>query len=194
MTGAFAFLPIHAAGIYEGSDQECCSDFVVSSYTPKLTSLLQAQQDAQVPTTNQLKLLLVAAELAQDPSLPRLRFVGQETREIADIAERSRVSLSSLEPTAVVSEVITALESAHVVHFACHGIQHGSKPHRSHFCLRNSNLTVEDLMKADLKNAFFAFLSACETAKGDQTYADETVHLAATMLFAGFRSVVATMW
>jgi CHAT domain-containing protein len=49
-------------------------------------------------------------------------------------------------------------------------------------------------MDADLGDAFFAFLSACETAKGDHDYADEAVHLAASMLFAGFKSVIATMW
>jgi CHAT domain-containing protein len=49
-------------------------------------------------------------------------------------------------------------------------------------------------MELDLSKAFLAFLSACETARGDEGQPDQTVHLAATMLFAGFRSVVATMW
>ncbi|KAJ7090154.1 hypothetical protein C8R44DRAFT_648448, partial [Mycena epipterygia] len=39
-----------------------------------------------------------------------------------------------------------------------------------------------------------AFLSACETAKGDCTVPDEAIHLAATLLFSGFRGVVAIMW
>jgi CHAT domain-containing protein len=39
-----------------------------------------------------------------------------------------------------------------------------------------------------------AFLSACETAKGDEGTPDEAMHLAAAVLFAGFRGVVATMW
>jgi CHAT domain-containing protein len=39
-----------------------------------------------------------------------------------------------------------------------------------------------------------AFLSACETAKGDEAVPDEALHLAATLMFAGFRAVVATMW
>jgi CHAT domain-containing protein len=40
----------------------------------------------------------------------------------------------------------------------------------------------------------FAFLSACETAKGDRSQPDQAVHLAASLLFCGFRSVIATMW
>lgn len=53
---------------------------------------------------------------------------------------------------------------------------------------------VSELMNFDLKNALFAYLSACETAKGDSERPDQAVHLAAAMLFVGFRSIVATMW
>ncbi|KAJ7123558.1 hypothetical protein C8R44DRAFT_784007, partial [Mycena epipterygia] len=48
--------------------------------------------------------------------------------------------------------------------------------------------------KAQKTSMTLAFLSACETAKGDDTVPDEAMHLAATLLFAGFRGVVATMW
>jgi CHAT domain-containing protein len=34
----------------------------------------------------------------------------------------------------------------------------------------------------------------CETAKGDEITPDEAMHLAASLLFRGFRGVVATMW
>ncbi|KAF7358015.1 CHAT domain-containing protein [Mycena venus] len=44
------------------------------------------------------------------------------------------------------------------------------------------------------KSMSLAFLSACETAKGDKSVPDEALHLAATLLFTGFRGVVATMW
>jgi CHAT domain-containing protein len=47
------------------------------------------------------------------------------------------------------------------------------------------------MMKNSMK---LAFLSACETAKGDANTPDEAMHLAASLLFAGFGGVVATMW
>jgi CHAT domain-containing protein len=50
------------------------------------------------------------------------------------------------------------------------------------------------LMQLKLPKALFAFLSACETAQGDREQPDQAIHLAAAMLFTGFRSVVATMW
>jgi hypothetical protein len=49
-------------------------------------------------------------------------------------------------------------------------------------------------MELKLDNAFLAFLSAGETAKGDRMQPDQAMHLAAAMLFSGFKSVVATMW
>jgi hypothetical protein len=49
-------------------------------------------------------------------------------------------------------------------------------------------------MQLKLDDTFLAFLSACATAKGDKDQPDQVMHLAAAMLFSGFKSVVATMW
>ncbi|KAJ6529941.1 hypothetical protein DFH09DRAFT_934658, partial [Mycena vulgaris] len=37
-------------------------------------------------------------------------------------------------------------------------------------------------------------LSACQTARGAKGLQEESVHLAAGMLLAGYRGVIATMW
>jgi CHAT domain-containing protein len=92
------------------------------------------------------------------------------------------------------TEVPESLQFAHMVHFACHGIQHKIKPRQSHLCLKSAPLTVAKLMNFDLKGAFFAFLSACETANGDERHGDEAVHLAAAMLLFGLKGVVAMIW
>ena len=49
-------------------------------------------------------------------------------------------------------------------------------------------------MYTSLPNVRLAFLSACETATGQENLPDEAVHLAAGMLAAGFKSVIGTMW
>jgi CHAT domain-containing protein len=139
-------------------------------------------------------MVAVAVEQAHNPTLSPLRYVAQETRHIIEMTASAGVSFSSLPATAAKNDVITSLQSANLVHLACHGIQDRVIPYESHFSLGNSDLSVSDLIKLDLPNAFFAFLSACDTAKGTQKHADEVVHLAATMLFAGFQSVAATMW
>jgi len=50
------------------------------------------------------------------------------------------------------------------------------------------------IMQESTPNASLALLCACETAMGDEDLPDEAMHLGATLLFAGFRVVVATMW
>ena len=67
-------------------------------------------------------------------------------------------------------------------------------PLESGFIMRDDILTIAKLMPLSLPKAFFAFLSACETAKGHAGQPDQAIHLAATMLFIGFKSVIATMW
>jgi CHAT domain-containing protein len=142
----------------------------------------------------QIRLTTVGVEDAHDSNMPRLRNVVPETRHVLDMARKAQVLSSVDAATAGKNELVKMFQSSQILHLACHGIQHREEPHKSHFCLRTGNLTITELMDMKLKNAFFAFLSACETAKGDKIHTDEAVHLAAAMLFAGFKSVVATMW
>jgi CHAT domain-containing protein len=167
---------------------------VVSSYTPTLTSLSRAQQTPTTYTIKDMRLVTVVAEQAHDSTMPFLRYAAQEAKEVAATATKAGLAVSSVAQTASKEDVIASLASAHAVHFACHGIQDDAEPHKSHFCLGDGDLTISDLLGASMDHGFLAFLSACETAQGDLKHADEVVHLAATMLFAGFKSVVATMW
>jgi hypothetical protein len=60
LTGPLAFLPIHAAGLYGEDDGfgSKLSDFVISSYTPSLTALIEAFRGG--PDSKPLQLLAVA--------------------------------------------------------------------------------------------------------------------------------------
>ena len=97
-------------------------------------------------------------------------------------------------PKATVTNVLSHLSDSSIVHFACHGYQDPSQPVDSHFQLDGGDLKMSQIMMQEMPNASLAFLSACETAKGDENVPDEAMHLAASMLFTGFRSVVGTMW
>jgi CHAT domain-containing protein len=55
-------------------------------------------------------------------------------------------------------------------------------------------LLLSTIASNRLPKADFAFLSACSTASGSGHLPDEAMHIAAGMLIAGFRSVIATMW
>jgi CHAT domain-containing protein len=192
------FLPIHAAGVYSQGSSECCSDYVVSSYAPTLSALRMARMDL-VPMDRQSLVLLAAAASASSAS-PGLSHLDNVRSEIAHVTQIARatgyVEVCEFGDTssAKVHEVIAVLPRAHIVHLACHGVQDQVDPLSSGFCLGDGKLTVSDLMDIRLDRAFLAFLSACETAKGDKKQPDQVIHLAAAMLFCGFRSLVATMW
>lgn len=98
------------------------------------------------------------------------------------------------EEHATVEAVLQEMETHSAVHFACHAYQNRDDPTQSAFKLHGSDLTLSRIMRQQFKRGEFAFLSACQTATGDDKLPDEAVHLAAGMLFAGYRTVIGTMW
>jgi len=95
---------------------------------------------------------------------------------------------------ATLSEVKEKLVSSSYVHLACHAIQDTANPLQSAFYLHDGRLNLSEVMKHNIPNAEIAFLSACQTSTGDEKLSEEAVHLAAGMLAAGYKGVVATMW
>jgi CHAT domain-containing protein len=80
------------------------------------------------------------------------------------------------------------------IHLACHGVQDTTSSIESAFLLVGHPLTLKEIMKQSFTHTELAFLSACQTAKGDGELPEEAIPLAAGMLVAGYGSVVATMW
>jgi CHAT domain-containing protein len=96
---------------------------------------------------------------------------------------------------ATVDNVRAGMRDSSWVHFACHGVQNASDPTESALLLAgNSRMTLSSIIKLSLPEADFAFLSACQTATGDEVLQEEAVHLAGGILAAGYRGVIATMW
>jgi hypothetical protein len=194
-TGAFTWVPIHAAGVYDGSTQTCCMDYVVSSYTPTLDALVRVQDTAMPVPKTKSKIAFIAAARALDKALPTLPLIQHQVEQATTLAKDAGLLVEARGSSAATRDAtISSLKSAQLVHIACHGIQNDNQPLESAFYLADGTLTVNELIKLNLDNAFLAFLSACETAKGDHDQTEEVVHLASAMLFAGFKSVVATMW
>ena len=193
-TGPLAFLPLHAAGIYGSDDplkQLNIFDFVVSSYSPNLSTLLYTSPHP-VETSSTVKSTLIISQL-DSPGQRRLPGTVKEVEAVLkQISPHSILHLN--DENATVNAVYEAIDQHSWVHLACHGIQNVKEPLKSAFALHDGNLDLQALMGKSLKNAELAFLSACQTATGHEGLPDEAVHLAAGMLTAGFQSVIGTMW
>ena len=136
--------------------------------------------------------------MVSQPSTPHLEKIPSARDEIKKIKQQLSVygidHLVLEDEEGTVSEVLQALERFTCIHLACHASQNLKNPLESAFYLHNGPLELLAIIKKNLPHADFAFLSACQTGTGDQNLSEEVVHLAAGMLAAGYRSVVATMW
>jgi len=189
-TGQFSFLPVHAAGIYSTESTIQASDYVVSSYAPSLKFLLRGQ----LAVNDKFKMTVVIQP--NTPTRNPLPFTELELQSIEKLVPPVHlVKLGTGESSATVKDVLSHLPSSHIVHFACHGIQDAILPLDSGLILHDGErLKISEIMKLPMPNASLAFLNACETAMGTGSLPDEAIHLAASLLFGGFRGVVATMW
>jgi CHAT domain-containing protein len=161
-----------------------------------LTALLRAQRSDPSFCKRDTKPCLISARKTQDTTLPILWNVEDEISIVLNAAKKANIVVNDayVLREAIIARADEALTTSNLAHIACHGTQDTKAALSSGFCLSDGILTITRLMNLDLKDAFFAFLSACETAKGDKDQPDQTIHLAAAMLFVGFKSVVATMW
>lgn len=139
---------------------------------------------------------MVAAIQPVTPGYPQLPCTLTELSEIERYVPNECLTRlgSPGKIGASVETVFSHLSTASIVHFACHAKQDTEDPLESGFLLDDGQLKVSHIMSQAMPNASLAFLSACQTATGDKNLPDEAIHLAATLLFAGFRGVVATMW
>ncbi|KAG8752458.1 hypothetical protein FRC11_008341 [Ceratobasidium sp. 423] len=187
-TGALSFLPLHAAGDYD-QPQSRVFDYVISSYTPTLTALLNSTPSALSRDTRVLA--IGQPNTPGHSSLPgtitELTFVEGH---MLDKATYSQLVGSQATTTAV----LDAMEHHDWVHLACHAHQNVQDPTKSGFFLHDDVLDIASINRRWLKNKGLAYLSACQTATGDELLPDEAVHLASGMLMAGYSSVIATMW
>jgi CHAT domain-containing protein len=188
-TGPLAFLPIHAAGIYEShSENEQLAEYAISSYTPTISALLETPN---ATASTSFKLLSVI-----EPSAPGASYIPNTELELDHVRRHfSHTKHHILEGHEATKHRVTKeMADCNWLHLACHGVQNPSKPTKSALLLHDGPLTLEEIIKLQLPKAEFAFLSACQTTTGNERLSEEAVHIAGGMLLAGYRGVVATMW
>ncbi|GJE92059.1 CHAT domain-containing protein [Phanerochaete sordida] len=190
-TSVVSALPLHAAGplTTPSKGRAYLSDLYIPSYAPTLTALIEARTARGGGPLNRRGLLGVV-------------LLDETLEAVSDEVDvlRGRFAEDSL--TIAVGEgctreaVLAGLAERPWAHFVCHGTLKTGEPFNAAFMLSNGErLTLLDVIKAGRQNAELAVLAACHTAEQTQDSAsDEALHLAAAMQFAGFRSVVGTMW
>ena len=187
-TGPLAFLPIHAATSKTGPT---LSDFAISSYIPNVRALAER-------VNSQLDKKKTALFMISQPATPNLSPIPGTTKEVLAIEQlfkNHNVKVLCLEgEAATVNQGITNMGTHSCIHFACHAHQDTQEPLKSKFMLHDGGLELSEIIKKQLVGADLAYLSACQTSTGDEKLSEEAVHLAAGMLAAGYRGVIATMW
>jgi len=190
-TGKLAILPLHAAGIYSATDRcDCVSDYAIPSYTPTLSALLVPPP----PTANELKVVVVVQP--QTPGYNALPYVHKELQHVKRyVPKECLVTLGTSEAPAIPGHVLSHLSDVSIVHLACHGERGEDGPLNDAFILEDGQkLELYRVMELSMPKASLAFLCACHTATADDQSPDEVINLATSLLFAGFRGSISTMW
>ncbi|KAG8753888.1 hypothetical protein FRC11_007049 [Ceratobasidium sp. 423] len=186
-TGALSFLPLHAAGDYS-RPRSRVFDYVISSYTPTLTALLTSSSSSVNRNTRVLGI--------GQPKTPGHTPLPGTVTELAHLKSHTLAVeyTQLLDDQATVAGVLDAMEQHDWVHLVCHAHQNVQDPTKSGFFLHDDTLDLASINRRSFKGKGLAYLSACQTATGDEKLPDEAVHLASGLLMAGYSSVIATMW
>ena len=191
-TAEFSLLPLHAAGPYRKGQQNL-SALYISSYTPTLSALVRARQHYPSNSTTEQKRILGIGQ-ANATGQSELLSVGTELANIGQRIDGLAMFTCIEGDESCISKVTEQLNKNQWVHLACHGLPNKKQPFESAFALHDGYFTIQHIIRCDLQNSEFAYLSACHTTVGDEESPDEVIHLASAMQFAGFRSVIGTMW
>ena len=187
-TSVFCSLPLHAMGPTQPNTDppQYFLDLYIPSYIPSLSALIESRRPGS-QAIDKPSILLVAQ---QDETMPGAL---REMKAVQDVDTKvTTLFKAKAKPTAV----LEGMRHHPFAHIVCHGILNPGKPFEASFKLhKGKRLLLLDIVRSRLPHAEFAFLSACHTAElTEESISDEVLHLAASMQFCGFRSVVGTMW
>ncbi|QRV89973.1 CHAT domain protein [Ceratobasidium sp. AG-Ba] len=190
-------LPFHAAGNYDLGPEHWAVTHIISSYTPTLSALVQADKRDSTSELGATRMLLVSLP-ATPPSNPLACVIQERDEVVRSVASSEHCDQSKVtvlhDSDGRVQSVKSMLPTHQLLHLACHGIQDRYNPLDSAITLYDGNLTLREIIKMSLQSAELVYLSACQTATGDTDSPDESLSLAGGFLFSGYRSAVATMW
>jgi CHAT domain-containing protein len=189
-TGLLGLLPLHAAWAEDDSrptGRRYALDHMLWTYAPNARALAVA--------TRRAGSLAMDSLLAVDDPEWKTHPVPQADLEVeaalASVPRPRRLRHDEASKTAT----LAALDSAAVLHFACHGLADLSEPMDSALVLaEGERLTLREVLDRRLTGVRLAVLSACETAVPGSGLPDEMVGLPVGLLSAGASAVVGSLW
>ncbi|KAF6810098.1 TPR domain-containing protein [Colletotrichum sojae] len=193
-TGPLVQFPLHAAGYHLESRNQTAMDRVVSSYSSSVKAIVLSRQSNYVWSGSDV----VLVSMQETPGQAKLSHAVAEVEAVQSVC--TTIALPCVKPEVTKENVLSALETCRIFHFAGHGVTDALNPLRSHLFLNDwgSNpLTAESLMEMNLGHSspFLAYLSACRTGENaNEQLLDENIHLANAFQLAGFRHVIGTLW
>ncbi|KAF8893013.1 CHAT domain-containing protein [Infundibulicybe gibba] len=185
-SGPFTYLPLHAAPT---------SDEFIPSYTPTVGSLIRARSEMKKASTLSPRHMVTIIGVPEIPGRRNMNLpsVSQEVKVITGRVGKQRTKCL-VGKKATVENVAAQLRSSRWLHLGCHGQQSALDPLQSGLILYDGQLSLNQIIRMQLHDAEFVFLSACQTAMGDAKLPNEAMHLAGGMIFAGFKGAIGTLW
>ncbi|KAK0449913.1 hypothetical protein EV421DRAFT_1989731 [Armillaria borealis] len=179
-TGHLSFLPLHAAGLYDTAEHRTkVYKYVASSYTSTVSILADI--------SNQLSEEFSGLLTVCQPHTPGQNPIPKTEDEVCSVVQVAVDSGLAMDITSLDNDDVTP--DAVLSDMAEHSWIHLAWDPKEGCPLKLTEIAERANKKAD-----FTFLSACQTAAGDVSLSEESVHLAAGMLMAGYRRVITTMW
>ncbi|MCB0111713.1 MAG: CHAT domain-containing protein, partial [Caldilineaceae bacterium] len=163
--------------------------------------LIEKYPITYIPSVNALRYIFANRNPNQEEALIFGNPDGTLPNTLTEV--RSVAEIYATEPLtgllATESIVHTQGPRMDVIHLAAHGNFDSVAPLQSAVELTGDDendgvLEVREVFGLDLAEANLVFLSACETALGDQSMGDEITGLTRAFLYAGTPSIVTTLW
>ncbi|QPC64294.1 hypothetical protein HYE67_006525 [Fusarium culmorum] len=199
-TGRLLGFPLHAAGYHLDEGLKTALDRVVSSYTPSVKTLIHSRRQQGPKMQGQhIKQNLVLVAMESTPEQGHLYYAAEEIQSIRNVTKSSTMILVK-EPPTVKNDVLSALRSCSIFHFAGHGGTDSLNPLESRLLLsdwKTDPLSVENILDINLgrEMPFLAYLSACGTSRiRTAGFVDEAIHMTSAFQLAGFQHVIGTLW
>jgi hypothetical protein len=191
--GPFHYFPIHLFG---PPGKPLAADWLVT-FQPSPLALVTA--DEQPRRRRAKKAVVLGIDFSDYPGGPArfepLDGVAEEVRAVAAAVGGVRMLNEQVTKPAIAE----ALQTARWVHIATHGVANAYAPCFDAIAVWPDEggadlLAAYELLGLDLRGLELVTLSACETALGRFDITDNLRGLTATLLRAGARAVIGTLW